>query len=53
MTNLTEAIAAARRFRANFEDGEDIDPRCGFTVEHLDRLIEWAGTCSEAVPPQG
>jgi hypothetical protein len=53
MANLTEAIAAAKEFRATFNEGDPIDEESGFTAEHLTLLIEWASTCGDAVVPEG
>lgn len=51
MPNLTDAIAAAKRFRDTFNEGDPIDEESGFTADHLSQLIEWANSCSDAVPP--
>jgi hypothetical protein len=40
VANLTEAIAAADRFRATLQAGEEIDEESGFTAEHLSLLID-------------
>jgi hypothetical protein len=47
--SLSEAIAAATQFRQGFDPGDLIDPASGFSAMHLDLLVEWASTCSDAV----
>jgi len=47
--SLTEAIAAAVRFRKPLDPGDIIDQASGFSAMHLDLLIEWASTCSDVI----
>jgi hypothetical protein len=47
--SLSEAIKAAREYRATLDPGDLIDETSGFSAYYLDFLIEWADTCGDAV----
>jgi hypothetical protein len=47
--SLTEALEAARAYRAAYDPGDVIDAASGFSALHLDLLIEWADTCGDSV----
>lgn len=50
---LTEALEAARAYRAGYDPGDVIDTASGFSALHLDLLIDWAETCEDDVATVG